>query len=75
MYICIHVYIYIYIYNAYLSLSLSIYIYTYMYRISIKEIKQHDEYAVPMSMRQYTGDFVGWNRPCNAVLFCIIVYV
>ncbi|CAK0870545.1 unnamed protein product [Prorocentrum cordatum] len=34
-------------------------------RLSIREIKQHHENAVPMGMRAYVGDFVGWNRPLH----------
>jgi len=32
-------------------------------RISVKEITQHDKLALPMAQREYTADFVGWNRP------------
>lgn len=31
----------------------------------IREIKQHDEYSRPVDAREYTGDFVGWNRPLH----------
>jgi len=34
-------------------------------RIMIREIKQHDEWSRPVEAREYTGDFVGWNRPLH----------
>jgi len=34
-------------------------------RVAIREIKQHDDMALPVESRQYTGDFVGWNRPLH----------